>query len=151
MAITDEIPKSRLTLTYRTTVEGEAEEVQLPFRVVVLGDLSGGSSRDRQVDLDRQFVGGAYLLDRCQQPVQWIDGIRLSCPIEGCRHVTRGQRQPVMEPDPVTEMENVLPAVLAHRPMVGQRRLGLTLLIDSGQALVNVAIDDVLCGFSRRG
>ena len=52
MAINDEIPKSRLTLTYRTTVSGEAEEVQLPFRLVVMGDLSGGTSRDRQVDLD---------------------------------------------------------------------------------------------------
>ena len=54
MAITDEIPKSRLTLTYRTTVRGQSEEVQLPFRLVVMGDLSGGSSRDRQVDLDRR-------------------------------------------------------------------------------------------------
>lgn len=56
MAITDEIPKSRLTLTYRTTVRGEPEEVQLPFRLVVMGDLSGGSSKDRQVDLDRRTL-----------------------------------------------------------------------------------------------
>ena len=56
MAITDEIPKSRITLTYRTTVRGEPEEVQLPFRVVVMGDLSGGSSRDRKVDLDRRTL-----------------------------------------------------------------------------------------------
>jgi len=56
MAITDEVPKSRLTLTYRTTVHGEAEEVQLPFRVVVMGDLSGGTSKDRQVDLDRRTL-----------------------------------------------------------------------------------------------
>jgi type VI secretion system protein ImpB len=56
MAITDEIPKSRVTLTYRTTVTGRPEEVQLPFRVVVMGDLSGGSSRDRQVELDRRTL-----------------------------------------------------------------------------------------------
>jgi type VI secretion system protein ImpB len=56
VAITDEIPKSRLTLTYRTTVTGGAQEVQLPFRVVVMGDLSGGTSRDRQVDLDRRTL-----------------------------------------------------------------------------------------------
>lgn len=55
MAITDEIPKSRLTLTYRTTVTGTAQEVALPFRLFVMGDLSGGSSRDRQVDLDRRI------------------------------------------------------------------------------------------------
>lgn len=56
MAITDEIPKSRLTLTYRTTVRGEPEDVQLPFRVLVMGDLSGGSSKDRQVDLDQRSL-----------------------------------------------------------------------------------------------
>jgi type VI secretion system protein ImpB len=54
MAITDEIPKSRLTLTYRTTVHGEPEDVALPFRVLVMGDLSGGTSADRKVDLDQR-------------------------------------------------------------------------------------------------
>ncbi len=56
MAITDEIPKSRLTLTYRTTVDGGGQDVQLPFRLVVLGDLSGGSSKDRKADLDRRSL-----------------------------------------------------------------------------------------------
>ena len=55
MAITDEIPKSRLTLTYRTNVTGSAQEVALPFRLFVVGDLSGGTSRDRKVDLDRRM------------------------------------------------------------------------------------------------
>lgn len=58
MAITDEIPKSRLTLTYRTTVHGEPEDVQLPFRVLVMGDLSGGTSVDRKVDLDQRALRG---------------------------------------------------------------------------------------------
>ena len=56
MAITDEIPKSRLTLTYRTTVRGEPEDVALPFRVLVMGDLSGGTSKDRSVDLDQRQI-----------------------------------------------------------------------------------------------
>lgn len=56
MAITDEIPKSRLTLTYRTTVRGEPEEVALPFRLLVLGDLSGGTSKDRASELDRRQI-----------------------------------------------------------------------------------------------
>lgn len=55
MAVTDEIPKSRLTLTYRTTVTGSAQEVALPFRLFVMGDLSGGSSRDRKMDLDHRM------------------------------------------------------------------------------------------------
>lgn len=52
MAIQDEIPRSRLTLTYRTTINGEPETVDLPFRMLVLGDFSLGSSVDRKKDLD---------------------------------------------------------------------------------------------------
>jgi len=56
MAITDEIPRSRITLTYRTTVRGQPEEVALPFRLLIMGDLSGGTAKDRAVDLDRRQV-----------------------------------------------------------------------------------------------
>lgn len=56
MAINDEIPKSRITLTYRTQVHGEPEDVTLPFRVLVMGDLSGGKSKDRQQDLDQRQI-----------------------------------------------------------------------------------------------
>ncbi|MFO0660562.1 MAG: type VI secretion system contractile sheath small subunit [Polyangiaceae bacterium] len=56
MAITDEIPKSRITLTYRTEVRGEPEDVTLPFRVLILGDLSNGSSKDRKLDLDQRGI-----------------------------------------------------------------------------------------------
>jgi len=65
MAITDEIPKSRLTLTYRTTVSGEPETVTLPFRLLIMGDLSGGTSKDRQLDLD-------------QRPIRALDGKNLN-------------------------------------------------------------------------
>lgn len=54
MAITDEIPRSRITLTYRTTVRGEPEDVTLPFRVLAMGDLSNGTSVDRKLDLDKR-------------------------------------------------------------------------------------------------
>jgi type VI secretion system protein ImpB len=58
MAITDEIPKSRITLTYRTEVHGEQKDVSLPFRVLVLGDLSNGTSTDRKRDLDQRQIRG---------------------------------------------------------------------------------------------
>lgn len=51
-SIQDLIPRSRINLRYRTMVEGEPKEVELPFRLIVLGDLSLGSSTDRQVDLE---------------------------------------------------------------------------------------------------
>lgn len=56
MAITDEIPKSRLTMTYRTNVNGTPEDVQLPFRLLIMGDLSNGTSRDRAVGLDQRQI-----------------------------------------------------------------------------------------------
>jgi type VI secretion system protein ImpB len=56
MAITDEIPKSRLTLTYRTNVNGTPEDMTLPFRLLIMGDLSNGTSKDRAVDLDQRSI-----------------------------------------------------------------------------------------------
>lgn len=54
MAVQDETPKSRITLTYKTEVEGEPAVVNLPFRILVLGDFSGGTSKDRKVDLEER-------------------------------------------------------------------------------------------------
>jgi type VI secretion system protein ImpB len=54
MAIQDEIPKSRLTLRYKTEVNGKAQDVNLPLRMAVLGDFSQGKSKDRQVDLEER-------------------------------------------------------------------------------------------------
>ena len=54
MAIQDEIPKSRLTLRYKTEVNGQPEDLSLPMRFLVTGDFSKGSSKDRQVDLDER-------------------------------------------------------------------------------------------------
>jgi type VI secretion system protein ImpB len=52
--IQDNLPKSRITLVYRTNINGQREDVKLPFRVAVLGDFSLGSSTDRQVDLEER-------------------------------------------------------------------------------------------------
>jgi len=54
MAIQDEIPKSRLTLRYKTEVDGQAEDLSLPLRLLVTGDFSLGTSKDRKVDLDER-------------------------------------------------------------------------------------------------
>ena len=54
MSIQDEIPKSRLTLRYKTEVNGEPEDLSLPMRFLVAGDFSQGSSKDRKEDLDER-------------------------------------------------------------------------------------------------
>ncbi|GLS25041.1 type VI secretion system contractile sheath small subunit [Marinibactrum halimedae] len=44
MAIQDTIPKSRMTLRYKTEVNGQPEDVELPLRLLIMGDFSGKSS-----------------------------------------------------------------------------------------------------------
>ncbi|NBD12989.1 MULTISPECIES: type VI secretion system contractile sheath small subunit [Corallococcus] len=56
MAITDEIPRSRITLTYRTQVNGTRADKALPFRLLVMGDFSRGTSADRKKDLDQREI-----------------------------------------------------------------------------------------------
>jgi type VI secretion system protein ImpB len=52
VSIQDDIPRSRINLRYRTEIQGTAQMLELPFRLMVLGDLSGGSATDREVDLE---------------------------------------------------------------------------------------------------
>jgi type VI secretion system protein ImpB len=54
MAIQDEIPKSRLTLRYKTEINGQPEDLSLPLRLLVEGDFSLGTSTDRKVDLEER-------------------------------------------------------------------------------------------------
>jgi type VI secretion system protein ImpB len=56
MAVSDEIPRSRITLTYRTDVRGEPQDVALPYRLLLMGDFSAGTSTDRKVDLDQRQI-----------------------------------------------------------------------------------------------
>ena len=56
MPVQDEVPKSRITLTYKTEVDGEPAATELPFRMLIPGDFSLGTSIDRQKDLDEREV-----------------------------------------------------------------------------------------------
>jgi len=56
MAIQDEIPKSRLTLRYKTEVSGQPEDLTLPMRLLVAGDFSLGTSKDRKVDVEERRI-----------------------------------------------------------------------------------------------
>ena len=54
MAVQDEIPKSRLTLRYKTEINGTPADVVLPLRQLITGDFSGGSSVDAKLDLEER-------------------------------------------------------------------------------------------------
>lgn len=58
MSIQDEIPKSRLTLRYKTEVNGQPEDITLPLRLQVVGDFSLGTSKDRKTDLEERKTRG---------------------------------------------------------------------------------------------
>lgn len=46
-SIQDKLPKSRLTLRYRTEISGEPEDIELPLRLLIMGDFSGdGTTKD---------------------------------------------------------------------------------------------------------
>lgn len=56
MAVQDEVPKSRITLRYKTEVDGEPADIQLPLRLLVMGDFSLGTSKDRKLDLEERKI-----------------------------------------------------------------------------------------------
>ncbi len=70
MAIQDDknIPKSRVTLRYRTEIHGTPEDITLPFRLLVVGDFSGkgGESDDEGNKLvleQRQIFDASRILE----------------------------------------------------------------------------------------
>jgi len=52
MSLQDEYPKSRINIRYNTEVDGKPKDKELPMKFLVMGDLSNGTSKDRQEDLD---------------------------------------------------------------------------------------------------
>ena len=56
MAIIDEVPKSRITIKYETEINGEKVQREIPLRLLVMGDLSAGTSKDSKLDLNERRV-----------------------------------------------------------------------------------------------
>jgi type VI secretion system protein ImpB len=110
VAITDEIPKSRLTLTYRTNVTGSSQEVALPFRLFVMGDLSAGSSRDRKMDLDHRMprrLDGKNLDDV-------MADMNMSIELTVPNRIDPERTSDLPVKLPVTSMRSLSPAAVAH-------------------------------------
>jgi len=128
MAITDEIPKSRITLTYRTNVDGVLEDVTLPLRLLIMGDLSKGTSKDRKVDLDKRqlrTLDGKNLND-----VMKDMNMSLSLEVDNKIDSEKGTSTlPVKLP--ITSMKSFQPAEIAkHVPKVRSLLLLKKLLLE---------------------
>ncbi|MCP4582189.1 MAG: type VI secretion system contractile sheath small subunit [candidate division Zixibacteria bacterium] len=55
MSIQDVLPKSRITLKYRTEIHGQPEDIVLPLRLLVIGDFSGKNSDKREFE-EREVI-----------------------------------------------------------------------------------------------
>jgi len=108
--IQDKLPKSRITLVYRTNINGQQEDVKLPFRVVVLGDFSLGTSKDRQLDLDERkmrSVSGSNISDLMKDM-----GMSVAFDVEDKLSVDGGGRMQVELP--IDRMKSFHPDEIVH-------------------------------------
>lgn len=133
MAIQDEIPRSRLTLTYRTTISGAMQEVTLPFRFLVLADFSLGSSRDRKVDLaDREL---RPLSGRNLDPIMKDMKISVECTVPN--RVDPADSETLNVNLPIQGMSSFSPEKVAHAVPKIQALLSLKQLLLEMQAAVD--------------
>ncbi|MCE9666983.1 type VI secretion system contractile sheath small subunit [Myxococcus stipitatus] len=134
MSIQEQLPKSRITLTYRTTINGEQETVNLPLRLLMLGDFSLGSSEDRKVDLEARklrSVNGRNL-DSLMQDMNM--SLRFQVP---------NRINPDVEADldvelPITKMKSFHPdEIVNHVPKLKALRLLKKLLLEMQSSIDN--------------
>lgn len=127
MAINDEIPKSRITLTYRTAVNGEPEDVQLPLRLLMMGDFSNGTSKDRQLDLDRRELRN---LDGTNLDAVMGD-MNMSIRLDVANRINPAASEEIPVELPITSMRSFEPAEVAkHIPKVKALLLLRKLLLE---------------------
>jgi type VI secretion system protein ImpB len=96
VSIQDEIPRSRINLRYRTEINGSAQMLELPFRLMILADLSGGSSVDREVDLDSRRLRS-------------LDGKNIDSVMENMRMSVSFKVKNYIEPDSEEQLDIQLP------------------------------------------
>jgi len=127
MAITDEIPKSRLTLTYRTNVSGAPADMVLPFRLLIMGDLSNGTSKDRGVDLDLRNI---RQLDGKNLNSLMAD-MKMSVKVNVPNRIDPDKNETIEATLPITGMKSFTPAEIAeHVPKIKSLLLLRKLLLE---------------------
>lgn len=134
MSIQDQLPRSRITLTYRTTINGEQETVNLPLRLLMLGDFSLGSSEDRKSDLEARklrSVNGKNLDDLMKDMKMSLNfqvPNRINPDVEADLDVTL----------PVTKMKSFHPDEIVHHvPKLKALRLLKKLLLEMQSSIDN--------------
>lgn len=133
MAIQDELPQSRLTLTYRTTISGQMQEITLPFRMLLIADLSMGTSKDSRLDLsDREL---RPLTGRNLDPILGDMGISLACTVKNCIDPENGETLDVKLP--INRMSSFSPDQIAQNIPKVRALLTLRQLLLEMQAAID--------------
>lgn len=55
MSARSSLPKSRITLKYPCSIDGVKKNQELPLRMLVVGDFSEGTSKDRKLLLEERL------------------------------------------------------------------------------------------------
>lgn len=134
MAIQDEIPKSRLTLTYRTTINGAMQDISLPFRILVLADFSMGTSTDRKLDLaDRKL---RPLSGRNLDPLMKDMKMRLQTTVKNC--IDPDNEESIDIDLPIESMKSFSPDQIAYNiPKVRALLMLKQLLLETQASIDN--------------
>ena len=134
MAIQDEIPKSRLTLTYRTTINGAMQDVSLPFRILVLADFSLGTSTDRKLDLAERKL--RPLTGRNLDPLIKDMKMRLRTTVQNC--IDPDNAESVDVDIPIDGMKSFSPDQIAYNiPKVRALLMLKQLLLETQASIDN--------------
>ena len=133
MAIQDEIPKSRLTLTYRTTINGAMQDVSLPFRILVLADFSLGTSTDRKLDLAERKL--RPLTGRNLDPLIKDMKMRLRTTVQNC--IDPDNAESVDVDIPIEGMKSFSPDQIAYNISKVRALLMLKQLLLETQASID--------------
>jgi len=135
MAVQDEVPKSRLTLRYKTEVNGAPADVDLPLRLLVTGDLSQGTSTDRKLDLEERKL---RQLDGKNLDAVMKD-MKMTCKVSVANKVDPDQAAQIEANIPIESMKSFSPQEIAkHLPKVRSLLLLKKLLLEVESNVANV-------------
>src|SRR5262249_38807216 len=104
----------------------------------------------RHQEPDGVVVDGLDLLDRAQRGPPGGAGLGIEDPLEGEDHVRCLELPAVVELDPGPEGERPDPGLLVAGPAGRQHGLGLELLVDASQVVVDILGDHVLVTLDRQ-
>ena len=147
MAIQDTLPKSRLTLRYRTEINGEPEDIELPLRLLVLGDFSGKHSpktsfdERKMVSFDRKHLKINDIMEKMNIHLQVTDSNEQlhTIPIKNMNSFLPGHIiKSITTMDEMVKAKNLLNALLSSINNSSKFRSALTTLMADETSLASL-------------